>query len=209
MDTPPLVDRLYRILPPGQSEDKLVPLYPSLVMTDGSMGVLLMIGAVLWLGILFGWQISKGEREITFTKPTFILVFAYFVGALMLTKELELVGLLLYLVYATAMVVIGYVLALGTGFLFSPVLRSIIYLYDFAVAVKEETILLLVRDYGFPENARELVLLFAKKNMLRPYLCIAPYLKSLKKFGMHMRAYASYFILVVTDKVKEARKMVA
>lgn len=209
MDTPPLVDQLYRILPPDQSEDKLVPLYPSLVMTDRSMGVILMIGAILCLGILFGLQISKEEREITFTKLTFVLVFAYFVGALMLTKELELVGLPLYLAYATAMVAIGYVLALGAGFLFSPVLRSIRYLYDFAKNVWDEITILLVRDYGFPENTKELVLVFAKKNLLRPYRLIAPYTRNLKKMGAHARAYISYFFLITMDKAKKARKMVA
>ena len=112
-----------------------------------------------------------------------------------------------------AVTAIGLTSSVLLGWLISPFLRIVIRLYDWTISFKEEVLLLLVRDYGFPENAKELVALFAKKRLQGLYAKMrefaAPYIDAGKKLYKKFRISFTILVGSVEQKIRETWKMVA
>lgn len=223
LDTPPLVDRLgaiYRELP---DEVPVKSFFQYLAtMPDADVGTWLMMGAVICLATGFSLQFIKGDRDVLYSRGTWEMAFprftglfaiVYYFGLLMTVRETQVFGLHEYFKHLVAVTAIGLTSSVLLGWLISPFLRIVIRLYDWTISFKEEVLLLLVRDYGFPENIKDLVALFAKKRLQGLYANMrefaAPYIDAGGK--LYKKARISFTILVgsVTEKIREARKMVA
>lgn len=223
LDTHPLVDqlgRIYRELPDELPTRSFFQSWAN--MPDADIGILLMLGAILCLAAGFALQFIKGDKDIAFSRksweitfPERSLVFAivYYFGLLMTIRETQVFGLHEYLKYLVAVTAIGLASAAVLGLLCTPLLRLIIRLYDSVVSFKEGVLLLLIQDYGFPQNAKELLALFAKKRMRELHAHVkdvaAPYIDGLKRLQGKARISLAIFIGSVEEKIREARKMVA
>ena len=77
---------------------------------------------------------------------------------------------------------------------------------------KEEVLHLLVRDYGFPENAKDLVALFAKKRLQGLYAnmweFVTPYINAGGRLYTKLRISFTILVGSMEQKIREARKMV-
>lgn len=182
-DTRPLVDQIGRIWR-ETSDDSPVnePFFQGWAntMPDADVGTLLMLGAILCLAIGFSLIFIKGEGnkdiifsrkswEITFPEWSWIFALVYYFGLLMTIRETQIFGLQEYFKYLIAVTAVGLVSAIVLGLLCTPFLRLSIRLYDSVMRFKEAVLMVLVQEYGFPQNSKEIMMLFAKKRMLRLY----------------------------------------
>lgn len=179
LDTPPLVDqleRIYRELPDESPTKSFFQGWAS--MPDADIGILLMIGAILCLATGFALQFIKGDKDVVFSRKSWEITFperswtfaiVYYFGLLMTIRETQVFGLYEYCKYLIAITTVGLASAIVLGLFCIPFLRLLIRLYDSIVSFKEEVLLMLVQEYGFPQNAKELVMLFAKTRILRLY----------------------------------------
>lgn len=190
-------------------------------MPDSDIGTLLICGSVLCLAVGFALQFIKGNKGIIFSRksweitfPEYSLVFAivYYFGLLMTIRETQVFGLYEYLRYFVAETVFGLLAAIILGLFCIPLLKFISRLYDWTMGFTEEILLLLVRDYGFPENAKELVACFAKKRLQGLYANMrefaAPYIDVGRKLYKKFRISFTILVGSVEQKIREARKMV-
>ncbi len=223
-DIPPLVDSLTRLfyeLPDHAPEKSFFPSWAN--MPDGDIGTLLMISAIICLATGFGLQfIKEGERfvlfyhgtwEIKFPKWTGVFVLMYYFGLLMTIRETQVFGLFEYFRYLVAITAIGLALSVLLGWFGCPTLRFIIRVYYSILRFKEAIIILLVTDYGLPQNAKELVGLFAKKRLRTLYTNVqkyaAPYICILMNLRNKIRISFTILMGSMEEKIREVRKLVA
>ncbi len=140
-------------------------------MPDSDIGTMLMFGSVLCLAVGFALQFIKGNRdiilsrkswEIIFPENSFLFAVIYYLGLLMTIRETQVFGLYEHFKYFVAITAFGLICAITLGLFCIPLLKFIFRLYDSVLNFKEELLLMLVREYGFPQNTKELVKLFGK-----------------------------------------------
>jgi hypothetical protein len=99
---------------------KYVPYYNDfasageLFMSDAHAGELLMYGATICIGMLFGIQLICKERRIRLTKWLYVPAFFFFYAGSLMYMPTDLVGLNAYFEYAMGTAFKGFVLVAGT-----------------------------------------------------------------------------------------------
>lgn len=99
----------------------------ALFMGDAHMGVLLMLGAIISAGAMYGFQLNRDRTDFSFPKPVCVSLFAYYVGVMMYTptsfEPFALVGVYAYTAYTMETVIIGFALTAIATFLWMIVFR--------------------------------------------------------------------------------------
>lgn len=182
-------------------------------MPDSDIGTMLMLGSILCLAVGFALQRINGDRGIVLPVYSWIFIIVYYFGLLMTIRETQVFGLYEYSKHFVAVTVFGLICTIILGLFCIPLLRFISRRYDSTMRFKEEVLHLLVRDYGLPENAKDLVALFAKKRLQSLYANMqefaTPYIDAggnlYKKFCISFAIFTGS----VEQKIREVRKMVA
>jgi len=216
----PFYEQAYRNVQQYLIEHDL--LSSNMVLYDSEKGFLLMGVASVCLGMQLSQQMNKGERLYA-TKFTAALAFAYFLGLTMTIKETVLFGVYNYIAYNTVVLAGGLLCAFMTTFLFRPLFRRAISLGYSVSKLREAFLMILVKDYGFPENAKEFAFLFAKKRVLRYYVIVRdtalpllakfkevswPYIKETRVLCGKARNTLSITLVMLIDRAKEFQRKI-